>query len=130
VARKKVGSLVPLKSAPFETPSTNRERETAVRPNPPRASRSLLRDFNVSLLIELVRRSVSISRAELARQSRLSAPTVSAIIDDLLKRGIVVENNYCTFKRGRPPVLPEFECQRWLRRRYQVTWRRADDGGL
>jgi len=105
VARKKVDPSVPLISVPVEVPPTIGEREAAERPNSPRASRSLLRDFNVSLLIELVRRSESISRAELARQSRLSAPTVSAIIDDLLKRGIVIETTTAPSSGGRPPVL-------------------------
>jgi N-acetylglucosamine repressor len=81
------------------------EREPVARPNPPRASRSLLRDFNVGLLVELVRRAGSISRAELARQSQLSAPTVSAIVDHLLKRGIVIETTTAPSSGGRPPVL-------------------------
>lgn len=88
-----------------ETLETKYEREPVVRPNSPRASRSLLRDFNVSLLIELVRRSGSISRAELARQSQLSAPTVSAIIDHLMKSGIVIETTTAPSSGGRPPVL-------------------------
>jgi len=88
-----------------ETLETKNEREPAARPNPQRASRSLLRDFNVSLLIELVRRAGSISRAELARQSQLSAPTVSAIVDSLLKRGIVIEITTAPSSGGRPPVL-------------------------
>ncbi|MGA7834865.1 MAG: ROK family transcriptional regulator [Acidimicrobiales bacterium] len=84
---------------------TNEERDPAARPNPPRGSRSLLRDINVSLLIELVRRADSISRAELARQSQLSAPTVSAIIDHLMKRGIIIETTTAPSSGGRPPVL-------------------------
>jgi len=87
------------------TPDTKNERGTAERPNPPRASRSLIRDINVSLLIELVRRSGSISRADLARQSQLSAPTVSAIVDHLLKRGVIVETTTAPSSGGRPPVL-------------------------
>jgi N-acetylglucosamine repressor len=88
-----------------EALETKDEREPVERPNPPRASRSLLRDFNVSLLIELVRRAGSISRAELARRSQLSAPTVSAIVDHLLKRGIVIETTTAPSSGGRPPVL-------------------------
>jgi len=87
------------------TPDTNSERGPAVRPIPPRASRSLLRDINVGLIIELVRQASSISRADLARQSQLSAPTVSAIVDQLLKRGIVVETTIAPSSGGRPPVL-------------------------
>jgi N-acetylglucosamine repressor len=104
MARKK-SEDVSQSPPPSETLETKNEREPAVRPNPQRASRSLLRDFNVSLLIELVRRAGSISRAELARQSQLSAPTVSAIVDSLLKRGIVIETTTAPSSGGRPPVL-------------------------
>jgi predicted NBD/HSP70 family sugar kinase len=64
-----------------------------------------LRDLNVSLLIELVRRGGSVSRADLARQSRLSAPTVSTIVDKLIKRGIFNEVSIAPSSGGRPPVL-------------------------
>jgi len=105
MTRKQPGAQSPTERSSSEAPETTNEREPAVRPNPPRASRSLLRDFNVSLLIELVRRAGSISRAELARQSQLSAPTVSDIVDHLLKRGIVVETTTAPSSGGRPPVL-------------------------
>jgi N-acetylglucosamine repressor len=105
MARKKSEDVSQPQPPPSETLETKNEREPAARPNPQRASRSLLRDFNVSLLIELVRRAGSISRAELARQSQLSAPTVSAIVDSLLKRGIVVEITTAPSSGGRPPVL-------------------------
>jgi N-acetylglucosamine repressor len=104
MARKK-SEDVSQRQPPSETLETKNEREPAARPNPQRASRSLLRDINVSLLIELVRRAGSISRAELARQSQLSAPTVSAIVDSLLKRGIVIETTTAPSSGGRPPVL-------------------------
>jgi predicted NBD/HSP70 family sugar kinase len=74
-----------------------------------RDSRSLMRDQNVSFLIELVRRGGEISRAELARQSRLSAPTVSTIVDHLLERGILVEVATAPSNGGRPPVLLSIE---------------------
>ena len=85
--------------------STQSERGPAVYPNTPRASRSLMRDMNMSLLIELIRRSGQISRADLARQSQLSAPTVSTIVERLLSRGIVVEVTTAPSSGGRPPVL-------------------------
>jgi N-acetylglucosamine repressor len=80
-------------------------RGPAVPLSAPRDSRSVLRDINVSLIIELVRLAGSISRAELARQSRLSAPTVSVIVERLLSRGIVVETTTAPSSGGRPPVL-------------------------
>ncbi len=70
-----------------------------------RGSRALLRDLNVNLLIELVRQGGPISRADLARQSELSAPTVSAIVAELLRRGIFSEVALAPSSGGRPPVL-------------------------
>jgi N-acetylglucosamine repressor len=105
MTRKQFDAASQPERSSFEAPKTDNGREPAGRPNPPRASRSLLRDFNVSMLIELVRRAGSISRAELARQSQLSAPTVSGIVDHLLKRGIVIETTTAPSSGGRPPVL-------------------------
>ena len=70
-----------------------------------RGSRSLSRDLNASLLIELVRRFGPISRAELSRQSQISAPTVSAIVGQLLARGTFSEVAVAPSSGGRPPVL-------------------------
>ena len=88
-----------------EDPTANNQREPAVGYSTRRGSRSLLRDLNVALLIELVRRSGAISRADLARQSSLSAPTVSTIVDKLLRRGIFNEISVAPSSGGRPPVL-------------------------
>jgi predicted NBD/HSP70 family sugar kinase len=55
--------------------------------------------------MELVRRAGAISRAELARQSQLSAPTVSTIAEKLLTRGILIEHSTAPSSGGRPPVL-------------------------
>src|ERR1700689_430897 len=89
----------------IEAPDANGHWGPAARPARQRASRSLLRDMNVSLLIELVRRSGSISRADLSPQSLLSAPTVSTIVDKLLDRGILIEVSTAPSSGGRPPVL-------------------------
>jgi N-acetylglucosamine repressor len=70
-----------------------------------RGSRSLSRDLNASLLIEMVRRFGPISRAELSRQSQISAPTVSAIVAQLLERGTFSEVALAPSSGGRPPVL-------------------------
>jgi N-acetylglucosamine repressor len=70
-----------------------------------RGSRALLRDLNVCLLIEIVREHGPISRADLARNSRLSAATVSAITGRLLERGIFTEASVAPSSGGRPPVL-------------------------
>jgi N-acetylglucosamine repressor len=94
----------PERSSP-EAPIATDQREPAAGYSTRRGSRSLLRDLNVSLLIELVRRAGAVSRADLARQSRLSAPTVSNIVDKLIKRGIFNEVSLAPSSGGRPPVL-------------------------
>ncbi|MGD0693140.1 MAG: ROK family protein [Acidimicrobiales bacterium] len=88
-----------------EAQIANDQKEPAAGYSTRRGSRSLLRDLNVSLLIELVRRAGTVSRADLARQSRLSAPTVSNIVDKLIKRGIFNEVSLAPSSGGRPPVL-------------------------
>ena len=60
----------PERSSPEASTATD-QREPAAGFSTRRGSRSLLRDLNVSLLIELVRRAGTVSRADLARQSRL-----------------------------------------------------------
>jgi N-acetylglucosamine repressor len=92
---------LPTSQHPPEFPSPQRAR----RPESIRGSRSLLRDLNVTLVMELVRRAGAISRAELARQSQLSAPTVSTIAEKLLTRGILIEHSTAPSSGGRPPVL-------------------------
>ncbi|HET7016423.1 MAG TPA: ROK family protein [Streptosporangiaceae bacterium] len=84
------------------------QAETAALPGQ-RGSKALLRDLNVNLLIELVRQLGPISRADLARQSELSAPTVSAIVAELLQRGIFSEVALAPSSGGRPPVLLQLD---------------------
>jgi len=92
---------LPTSQHPPEFPSPQRAR----RPESIRGSRSLLRDLNVTLVMELVRRAGAISRAELARQSQLSAPTVSTIAEKLLTRGILIEHSTAPSSGGRPPYF-------------------------
>lgn len=74
-----------------------------------RGSRELLRDLNVSLLIELVRQAGPVSRADLARRSELSPATVSGIVGELLRRGIFSEVAVAPSSGGRPPVLLQLD---------------------
>ncbi len=102
---RKLNSRTQLERTPSETPSVN-DRDVLVKQrNSQRGSRALMRELNVSLLIELVRSAGSTSRAELARQSQLSAPTVGTIVDHLIERGILVEVALAPSNGGRPPVL-------------------------
>jgi predicted NBD/HSP70 family sugar kinase len=56
--------------------------------------RDLIRDLNRSLVLNLVRERTSLSRAELARISGLSASTVTAITASLLHDGFLLEEGH------------------------------------
>jgi predicted NBD/HSP70 family sugar kinase len=68
-----------------------------------------LRARNVATLVDALRRHGSISRAELARVTGLSRTTVVSIVDDLDRRGFIVEGEVDTIDRqrgrGRPAGL-------------------------
>jgi predicted NBD/HSP70 family sugar kinase len=69
-----------------------------------------IREVNRSLVLDLVRGSERISRTELARRSRLTKPTVSAIVDELVSDGVVREVGFgaSVAGGGRPARLLEF----------------------
>jgi glucokinase len=69
-----------------------------------------MRSLNAIELLELVRRHGPISRAALAKVSRLSKPTVSIQIDALLAKGLVVEvgTGEGSIRGGKKPTLLEF----------------------
>jgi predicted NBD/HSP70 family sugar kinase len=100
----KGGTAVPASDPATDAVGTATDG-TALR----RGSRELLRDLNSSLLIEMVRESRPISRADLARQSGLSAATVSNIVAQLIERGILVEVAIAAPNGGRPPVLLDID---------------------
>lgn len=102
--RDRARAGVPAPDGPAD-PAGTASDGTALR----RGSRELLRDLNSSLLIELVRESRPISRADLARQSGLSAATVSNIVAQLIERGILVEVATAPANGGRPPVLLDID---------------------
>ena len=69
-----------------------------------------IREVNRSIIIDLVRRGGRISRTELARRSKLTKPTVSTIIFELLDEGMVREVGFgeSVAGGGRPARLLEF----------------------
>src|SRR3954470_3711108 len=69
-----------------------------------------IREINRSIIVDLVRRGGRISRTELARRSKLTKPTVSTIIFELLEEGVVREVGFgeSVSGGGRPARLLEF----------------------
>jgi N-acetylglucosamine repressor len=69
-----------------------------------------MREVNRSIVLDIIRRGGRVSRTDLARRSTLTKPTVSAIVEDLLARGIVQEVGYgkTVASGGRRARLLEF----------------------
>ena len=64
--------------------------------------------LNKIKVINLIRNSVTISRADVARESGLSAPTVSRIVEELIREGLVRESGEGVSQGGRRPTLLKF----------------------
>lgn len=75
----------------------------------------LIRAINKQRVLRLVRAAGSISRADLAEQTGLTRPTVSAVVAELLEEGWVEEIGTGESSGGRPPILLRFNPQaRWV----------------
>ncbi len=68
------------------------------------ASSEIARDINRDVVLELVRSNQPIARVDLARLSGLQRSTVSAIIEELIKEGWIVEGGTVRKARGRRPT--------------------------
>lgn len=66
-----------------------------------------MREVNRSIVLDILREGRPVSRVELARRTRLSKPTVSSIVEDLLGAGLVREVGVdpAMHRTGRPPSL-------------------------
>jgi glucokinase-like ROK family protein len=74
------------------------------------ADHNVMRELNRSLVLDLIKQGSPISRAAIAKATDLAKPTVSAIVDELVRDGLVREIGMGQPTRGggRPPVLLEF----------------------
>jgi N-acetylglucosamine repressor len=74
----------------------------------------VMRAHNRSVVLDAVRRSGPLARAEVARRTSLAKPTVSAIVDELLTEGLVHEGGVgkSTAAGGRPPTYLDFDVTR------------------
>lgn len=75
----------------------------------PEAGALNTRRLNRQRLFEAIRRLGPISRAELAKRTRLSPPTVSGLVEELVgEAGLLREVGIGASSGGRPPILLEF----------------------
>jgi glucokinase len=70
------------------------------------------RSLNRQRLLEAIRRLGPVSRADLAKRTRLSPPTVSALVEELVGGvGLLREVGVGASRGGRPPILLEFNAE-------------------
>jgi len=74
----------------------------------PVANAKYILKLNTRKVLKLIRDNPSISRAEISKISGLSAPTVSRIVEDLIREGLVEEIGIGVSNGGRRPNLLEF----------------------
>ncbi|HVT40657.1 MAG TPA: ROK family transcriptional regulator [Gemmatimonadaceae bacterium] len=70
-----------------------------------RATRSTARKINSQIALNLVREHGPISRADLARRLRVGRGMVTALVDELLEVGVIVEGASVDAPRGRRPRM-------------------------
>jgi glucokinase len=71
-------------------------------------SQSHVKDNNLRLILNTIIREQPLSRADIVRSTEISKPTVSALTDELIDRGIVSEIGRGHSAGGRKPMLLQF----------------------
>ncbi|BCJ96226.1 transcriptional regulator [Anaerocolumna cellulosilytica] len=71
-------------------------------------SKELIRDINSTLVLETIINSKPISRAAISKQLGLTKATISAIVQDLMNRNLVIEIGSDDTELGRKPILLSF----------------------
>ena len=66
-----------------------------------------MRSYNRALVLRLIRMHQPISRVELAQQTKLTKPTVSNIVGELIADQLVTERELGVSNGGRKPILLE-----------------------
>ncbi len=72
---------------------------------PPRGSKDLIRAINRALILNLIKTSRAISRADVARQTGLSPATVTGITAELIDEALIYEQYAGDSSGGRPPIM-------------------------
>lgn len=65
----------------------------------------LMKSLNRSLILNTIRTNEPISRAELAKMTKLTPPTVSNLVKELINAEIIIESNQGESRGGRKPTM-------------------------
>ncbi|HLR71483.1 MAG TPA: ROK family protein, partial [Pseudogracilibacillus sp.] len=72
-----------------------------------RGSFQMMKSVNKSIVLNKIRINQPISRAQIAKEVKLTPPTVSSIVKELLEEKLVLETDLGVSKGGRKPTLLE-----------------------
>jgi len=72
-----------------------------------KGSFSMMKQLNLSIILQIIRKNKSISRADIAGISGLTPASVTNITRDLMKINFIKEAGFGESKGGRPPVMLE-----------------------
>jgi len=70
-----------------------------------------MRAHNSAHVLKIVKKLGAVSRADITRRTRLSPPTVSALVTNLLRAGLLEEHGEGTSSGGRKPQLISFNAR-------------------
>ena len=80
-----------------------------MKQNHPKGSAEYINRLNKIKVLNLIRESGEISRAEIVKQTGLSAPTITRIVDSLINvEKLAIQVGIGESKGGRPPVIVKF----------------------
>ncbi|MCY0901252.1 MAG: ROK family protein [Firmicutes bacterium] len=78
---------------------------------PKSVDQTVMKEINRTLVLDLIRLRSPISRTQIARDSGLNKATLTALINDLIGEGYVLEVGHGQSNVGRKPVLLQFNGQ-------------------
>ncbi|WP_028783938.1 ROK family transcriptional regulator [Thalassobacillus devorans] len=76
-----------------------------------RGSFELMKSVNKSIVLNKIRTSEPISRAQIAKETKLTPPTVSSIVRELMEEGLVRESKLGESNGGRKPTMLHINSQ-------------------
>ncbi|TGB01665.1 ROK family transcriptional regulator [Halobacillus salinus] len=79
-----------------------------------RGSFQLMKSMNRSTILNMIREEGPISRADIAKETKLTPPTVSNIVKELISTQFVVETTQGMSKGGRKPTLLEINAEQFF----------------
>ncbi|MFP7253981.1 ROK family transcriptional regulator [Terribacillus goriensis] len=79
-----------------------------------RGTFQLMKTVNRSLILNKIRVAAPISRADIAKETGLTPPTVSIIVKELIEQGLVEESKLGSSSGGRKPTMLHIRTGEWF----------------